>query len=76
MRDTVSKPQNQSALQWHGENMIVVMLPGLACSCCGSRLRPSDVDFDGSTIRLTCSRCHMRPLQIELRLGVDEDVLP
>ena len=75
MRDTVSKPQNESALQWHGEDVTVFMIPGLACPCCGGRLRPSDVDFDGKRVMLTCSRCHTRPLQVELRLG-GEDVLP
>ena len=76
MRDTVSKSQNQSALRWYGEGVTVFMLPpGLACSCCGGRLRPSDVDFDGTRVTLTCSHCHERPLQIDLRLGVDKDAL-
>ena len=74
MRDTVSKPQNQSPLQWHGEGVTVFMLPGLACSCCGGRMRPSDIDFDGTRVTLTCSHCHERPLQIELH-GVDKDAL-
>jgi phage FluMu protein Com len=40
----------------------------LRCEKCGRPFVSSDVDSDGSaTIRLTCARCHDRPVEIETR---------
>jgi ribosomal protein S27AE len=40
----------------------------LSCKKCGRPFVASDVDTDGSaTIRLTCGRCHDRPVEIETR---------
>jgi ribosomal protein S27AE len=40
----------------------------LKCEKCGRPFVASDVDSDGSaTIRLTCARCHDRPVEIETR---------
>ena len=80
-RFELTPPHPARALRWHGFNFSAVMAENWLCPHCGGRLRPSDIDLHGVTVNLTCSRCHVRPLEVELRcvggvkFGDGEDAL-
>jgi ribosomal protein S27AE len=50
------------------QHTLSARIRNLRCEKCGRAFVASDVDTDGSaTIRLTCGRCHDRPVEIETR---------